>query len=305
MTRRNEKLIVSGNSGTGKVTDAPDEPGKSTRRRIWLCADDYGIAPGVNRAIRDLLSRKRINATSVMVGTPSFNRDEAQALVSLASGTNAYAIGLHVTLTAPFHPLSADYRPTRSGAFLSLATTLRSSFLRQLDPQALRSEVGAQIAAFADAFNRPPDFIDGHQHVHLFPQVRDAVLSIAKERAPNAWLRQCGRAAGSGPVLSDRKGLLIGFLSRGFRRRARALGLRTNPAFAGTYDFTRTTDFAALFPGFLSRLPDGGVVMCHPGFVDGELARVDPLTGQREREYAFFIGDPFPAILESQGVALA
>ena len=26
-------------------------------RRIWLCADDYGIAEGVNRAIRDLIGR--------------------------------------------------------------------------------------------------------------------------------------------------------------------------------------------------------------------------------------------------------
>ena len=36
-------------------------------RRIWLCADDYGISPGVNRAIRDLIERGRLNATSVMV----------------------------------------------------------------------------------------------------------------------------------------------------------------------------------------------------------------------------------------------
>ena len=36
-------------------------------RRIWLCADDYGLAEGVNRAIRDLISRGRLNATSVMV----------------------------------------------------------------------------------------------------------------------------------------------------------------------------------------------------------------------------------------------
>ena len=43
------------------------------------------------------------------------------------------------------------------------------------------------------AFGRPPDFIDGHQHVHLFPQVRDAVLKVAAEAAPDAWLRQCGR----------------------------------------------------------------------------------------------------------------
>jgi predicted glycoside hydrolase/deacetylase ChbG (UPF0249 family) len=34
-------------------------------RHIWLCADDYGIAPGVNTAIRDLIARGRLNATSV------------------------------------------------------------------------------------------------------------------------------------------------------------------------------------------------------------------------------------------------
>src|SRR6267142_991864 len=26
-------------------------------RRIWLCADDYGISPGVNRAFRELFGR--------------------------------------------------------------------------------------------------------------------------------------------------------------------------------------------------------------------------------------------------------
>ena len=42
----------------------------ATPRRIWLCADDYGISPGVNRAIRDLIERGRLNATSVMVVGP-------------------------------------------------------------------------------------------------------------------------------------------------------------------------------------------------------------------------------------------
>jgi predicted glycoside hydrolase/deacetylase ChbG (UPF0249 family) len=45
--------------------------------------------------------------------------------------------------------------------------------------------------------------------------------------------------------------------------------------------------------------------MCHPGFVDAELQRLDPLTTLREREYAFFAGDTFPAVLATHGVALA
>jgi predicted glycoside hydrolase/deacetylase ChbG (UPF0249 family) len=47
------------------------------------------------------------------------------------------------------------------------------------------------------------------------------------------------------------------------------------------------------------------VVMCHPGFVDAELQRLDPLTTLREKEYAFFAGDDFPAVLARHGVALA
>ncbi len=49
-------------------------------RHIWLCADDYGISTAVNIAIRDLVVRGRLNATSVMAMTPSFNRAEARAL---------------------------------------------------------------------------------------------------------------------------------------------------------------------------------------------------------------------------------
>ena len=55
-------------------------------RRIWLCADDYGIAPGVNAAIRDLVARGRLNATSVMVVAPSFSRAEADALAGAQRG---------------------------------------------------------------------------------------------------------------------------------------------------------------------------------------------------------------------------
>jgi hypothetical protein len=39
--------------------------------------------------------------------------------------------------------------------------------------------------------------------------------------------------------------------------------------------------------------------------VDAELERLDPLTGLREREYAFLQGDEFPQLLAQHGVALA
>ena len=56
---------------------------------------------------------------------------------------------------------------------------------------------------------------------------------------------------------------------------------------------------------FLDALPDGGVVMCHPGFVDETLISLDPLTYQREREYAFLAGDGFPKLLAANNITLA
>jgi chitin disaccharide deacetylase len=273
--------------------------------RIWICADDYGISPSVNAAIRDLVVRGRLNATSVMVVAPSLHRGEALALRALNTKTQRVAIGLHVTLTTPFLPLSEGFRPLRDGAFLPLGTLLLRASLRSLAPNALMAEITRQVRTFAEHFGRPPDFIDGHQHVQLFPQVRDAVLAVAKREAPSAWVRQCGRVRPSRHALDDRKGLLLDLLSRGFRRRAAALGVRTNPAFAGTYTFRDEADFAVMFPPFLDGLPDGSVVMCHPGFVDSELQKLDPLTTLREQEYAFLVQDTFPGLLARHGVALA
>jgi predicted glycoside hydrolase/deacetylase ChbG (UPF0249 family) len=71
----------------------------------------------------------------------------------------------------------------------------------------------------------------------------------------------------------------------------RRADIATNPAFAGAYDFTADkADFARLFPGFLRDLPPRSVVMCHPGFVDAELERLDPLTTQREARIRLYGG---------------
>ena len=81
--------------------------------------------------------------------------------------------------------------------------------------------------------------------------------------------------------------------------------MRFNPGFAGAYDFRAQADFESLLRGFLDAVPDGGLVMCHPGFVDDTLRAVDPLTDLREREHAFLASDRFPALLAACNVVLA
>jgi predicted glycoside hydrolase/deacetylase ChbG (UPF0249 family) len=200
--------------------------------------------------------------------------------------------------------MSDGFAPLRAGQFISLNDTLRTASTRRLRPESLVIEIATQLRAFIDTFGRPPDFLDGHQHVHLFPQVRDAFLKVVVQGAPDAWVRQCGRAR-PGRRLHDRKALMLDILSVGFRRKAKRLGIAANPAFAGTYVFNARAKFAKLFPRFLSGLPDGGLIMCHPGFVDAELKALDSLTTLREHEFAFFNSDAFPKVLAEHGVALA
>jgi chitin disaccharide deacetylase len=270
------------------------------QRHITLCADDYGISPSVSGAIRDLIAKRRINATSVMVTAPTFSHAEAAALRE-AAGDHA-AIGLHLTLTAPFRPHAPGFAPLRHGAFLPLASMARRGLSRSLTPALLDAEIAGQFMAFRNAFGRAPDYVDGHQHIHVFPQISEALLRVTKHAAPQAWLRQCGRAVRKN---LEPKGLVLDALSRRFRRLAAEHGLRTNPAFAGTYAFRARADYAELFPDFLDGMPDGGVIMCHPGNVDAELARLDPLTDLREHEYAYFLGDAFAQLLQRRGYGLA
>ena len=273
-------------------------------RRIWLCADDYGLAPGVNAAIRELILRGRLNATSVMTAAPHCGPEEVAALNTLNAGKTRAALGLHVTLTAPFTPLSAGFEPLRNGAFLPVNDMLKRAIARRLKVEPLTIEIATQLRAFIERFGRLPDFIDGHQHVHLFPQVRNAFLKVVSEAAPAVWVRQCGRAR-LHRQMHDPKSLVLDMLSLAFRRQAKRRGIATNPAFAGAYAFTPNADYAKLFPRFLKGMSDGGLIMCHPGFVDAELERLDPLTTLREREFAYFKSDEFSHVLAAESAALA
>lgn len=273
-------------------------------RRIWLCADDYGISPGVNRAIRDLIENGRLNATSVMVVGPAIGRDDVSALKTAAQANPSCAIGLHATLTAPFRPLTMHFRPIEGGLFLPHTRLLRRGLMGRLDVELIHTELTVQLAAFVDLFGRTPDFVDGHQHVQLFPAVRDAFLAAVKEAAPNAWIRQCGRDRPWMQRLDSPKALVLDILSAQFRRRATRAELTFNPAFAGAYDFSKEPEFGALMRQFLRGMPEAGVVMCHPGIVDDVLISLDPLTTQREREYEFFRGEHFLPLLAASEVTL-
>jgi predicted glycoside hydrolase/deacetylase ChbG (UPF0249 family) len=273
-------------------------------RRIWLCADDYGISPAVNRAIRDLVENGRLNATSAMVVGPAIGRDEVNALKAAAKANPRCAIGLHVTLTAPFRPLTMHFRPIEDGLFLAHTALLRRGLTGRLDSELIRIEVAEHRGTRSEARAPAPNFVDGHQNAKVYTGVRAAFLAAVKEAAPAAWIRQCGRDRLWIQRLDSPKALVLDLLSAQFRKRAARAGLAFNPAFAGAYDFSKAPDFGALMRQFLQGMPEAGVVMCHPGIVDDVLISLDPLTVQREREYEFLRGEAFLPLLAANEVTL-
>lgn len=272
-------------------------------KRIVLCADDYGIAPGVSRAIRELIAKGRLSATSVMTIFPGL-QEEAKALAETPSPAPVQ-IGLHLTLSGGFAPLASAPIATRDGKLPDMMTLLSPLSFFRVSREGVAAEIEAQLEAFAAAFGRDPDFIDGHQHCQLMFGIQKVFLETVARRAPRAWVRQCAPADTRRLLSADNKTRVIGALSLNFKRLAKKVGVRVNPSFSGAYDYAGSEKFAALFPRFIEELTDHGVMMCHPGFVDDVLRSRDVLRDRREEEYSLLAGEKFDAIMKDAGATLA
>jgi hypothetical protein len=227
-----------------------------TTRRIWLCADDYAISPAVSAAIRDLIARGRINATSVMVAAPSFSQGEATALRD-AAGSHA-AIGLHLTLTAPFRPLSPDFAPLRHGRLPAARSGMAGRALMRevLNPRCSTPRSQSQFEAFRSrsAVRRITSMATSTSMCSRRSAKRCCASS--NDHAPPAWIRQCARRSRIGAQKSCRsEGLDARRLSARFRRLAAQQGVRTNPAFAGTYSFRPAPISPNCFRNFSTACP--------------------------------------------------
>lgn len=270
---------------------------------IVLCADDYGIAPGVGRAIRHLMSLGRLSATSCMAASPYWPA-EAKALKPFAERAD---IGLHLTLTdqRPLGPMPCTAPRERLPNLFRLAAL---AFAGRLDRDEVRAELTRQLDGFETAFGRPPAHLDGHQHVHLLPVVRDVVLELYAGRLARhgTYLRYCteplrailGRRVHAGEAFA------IDRLGRRFARRARAAGIPGNRRFSGVHDFAGRTAYGELFAAFLKAAQPGLLVMCHPGISDAALAAADRVTLAREEEYRYFLSDAFLDSLRANRVVV-
>jgi hypothetical protein len=257
--------------------------------RLAVCIDDFGMHAGVNDAALELGSAGRVTAVGCMVDGPAWRAGAAQLRQALRGKAD---VGLHLDLTEQW--------PGR--ARRTLPALILAAYAGRLARQEMAGEVRRQLDAFEDAAGAAPDFVDGHQHVHQLPVIREALVEELLRRYPQRlpWVRSSLAPAPSRQGFSF-KPYIIGMLGGGaLRRLAGRAGLRQNRRLLGVYGFDGPAEAYRLrFGRWLAQARDGDLLMCHPA-AHGN----DALARARQIEYAFLRGDDYPALLERHRVAL-
>jgi chitin disaccharide deacetylase len=272
-------------------------------KTVALCADDYAISPGVSRGVLEALRAGRLTATSVLTNVPRWP-ELGPELERFPQAD----IGLHfnITLGAPLGPMPSF---ARDGKFPPVALVIRAALLKKAPLGEIRAELERQLDRFEDVMGRPPDFVDGHQHVQVLPGVREALIDALSARGLQGacWLRDSGDHWRRIFARRDeaRKAIIVSGLAFGFRAAARRAGFRVNNGFAGFSPFDPDQSYARQFERFLLAPGPAHLVMCHPGYADAELSALDPVTATREQELAFLLSDRFVSMLEARGMKLA
>ncbi|MEA3076096.1 MAG: hypothetical protein QOF60_1004 [Actinomycetota bacterium] len=157
-----------------------DEP-----KLLIVNADDYGLTEAVSRGILKAHADGIVTSTSILTLAPGFNTS-AKWLV----GEDSLGVGVHLAAVGEDGPLlqakeipslvdAKGRLPRNWRAFIAKAVTGR------IDPDDLRKEFKAQIEA-VEQLGITPDHLDTHQHLHLWPLVRQVVLDLAEDKGIKA-----------------------------------------------------------------------------------------------------------------------
>lgn len=250
-------------------------------KTIILCADDFGLNTGVSQGIIKLVSFNRLSAVSCMVNMPDF-MEQAQDLLDLKERVQ---IGLHFNLTEG-HFIS---EPTKQ--CFGLKELLLRTHLGWISKSLIRREFYAQLDKFIQIMGFLPAFVDGHQHVHQFPVIRQIILEAYEHglRQNQSYIRAIYPAI-SLPQYQLKTRLLAFTGGKALQGDLNRLEIPHNSYFSGIYDFEPNTDYRKLFKQWLAATQANTLLMCHPSY---SLFPDDEIAFARHKEFEYFISDEF------------
>ena len=256
--------------------------------RLIVNADDFGLTPGVNRAIAELHAAGAVTSTTLMARASA----TAEA-IEIARSTPTLGVGCHIVLVDGAPVLPPDRIPSlvdaRTGRFRpTLSAFLPRLLTGHIDPSEIEAEATAQIALLQN-HGLALTHVDTHKHAHVFPSVLRAVLRAArvsgidKIRNPfePAWaVRATARASLT----------RVAELTLLRRLRPACLSLIAGAGFTTTHGTvamaaTGVLDAATLSALFGRLQPGVWELVTHPGYNDADLDRVRTrLRASRDQE---------------------
>jgi predicted glycoside hydrolase/deacetylase ChbG (UPF0249 family) len=254
-------------------------------KSLIVCADDYAQSPAIDAGIIQLIQQNRLSAASCMVLSPRW----AEAAKSLTLEIRSKAdIGLHLDFT-------------QFGDAYAHPVLIARSLLRSLPAKAIRLNIHAQLDRFEDGLGTAPDYVDGHQHVHQLPQIRDALLAILKWRYNKQlpWIRIAKPPAGDGF-----KGKTIKLLGAyALERKAKTMGFNCSGNLLGVYNFSGDSkDYEKRLATWITAADnslDTPALMCHPAINKLGSEINDPIYAARLNEFLALNSHNFYSLLQT------
>lgn len=277
-------------------------------RHLIVNADDFGLTPGVNRAIIEAHMRGIVTSATLMANMPAF--DEA---VRLAKTHPTLGVGLHFNITQG-QPVSPPHKVRSllgaNGEFLGSSNKLAWRWCAgQLRRTEIVIELCAQIETLLNA-GLAITHVDSHKHAHVLPPILTALaetlgsyqihaLRLPRERAH--WA-----AAFGSPKLFKQSltATALSWLSNSYPERSAPSAILITDAFFGV---TQTGYWSKdWLLALLARLPAGtSELMCHPGYDDGALRQAQTrLRASREKELQLLTDPEIRAFVAAQNIAL-
>lgn len=261
---------------------------------VVLCADDFAAHAAASNGIATLARLGRISAASAMVLSERWAQDAAL----LKDLPQAIDVGLHLDWTSEFALASGHGMPL-------VAAMLRATlggFGRGSAAGATRGVIARQLDAFEAHWKAAPDFVDGHQHVHQFAGIREALVQLLHERyGQRNGSQPYVRISRPPPGSTDLKSLVIAAMgANALESLARRSAFGCSQSLLGVYDFSGTqAAYGERMQAWLHAVPPGAILMCHPAQA---LVVEDSIGAARVREFGYLGSAAFAAALEQAGV---
>lgn len=235
------------------------------KKQLIINADDFGIHPAVNEAVRKAATEGILTSTSLMAGGDAF--DEA---VEMARSMPSLGIGIHLTLVGGIKPvLSPSEVPSLTWDNGVFCHDYGKLIVRDLEGKISLSEVYAEWDAQIQKIMNtglPVTHMDGHQHMHMWPHFYPIARDLAKK-----YHISCMRVPDEDVLFGMKDGHIIrwaaknglSLLSRMHRPDLKKNHIRTNDHFFGMlYGGHLSPERFAKF--ILQTKPGITEIMCHP-----------------------------------------